>query len=53
MEWDKPKQEYHYRPAIGMLDYLTKTMRDDLTMDVYRCTRFCQDHKIIQEMVVG
>ena len=46
------KDDWHYRSAIGMLTYLEKSTRPDISMAVHACARFCNDPKLSHERAV-
>jgi hypothetical protein len=35
------KYDWNYRGAIGMLTYLTRSVRPDMAMPTHQCARFC------------
>ena len=46
------KYDWNYRGAIGMLTYLTGSVRPDLAMPVHQCARFSIDPKRSHEQAV-
>ena len=47
------KQNWNYRQAIGMLNYLQATTRPDLAMAVHQAARFCIDPKLSHERSIN
>jgi hypothetical protein len=39
------EQTFHYRRAIGKLNFLEKSTRSDIAYAVHQCARFCEDPK--------
>ena len=37
------KKQFHYRSAVGKLNYLEKGTRPDITYATHQCARFCED----------
>ena len=46
------KQHWHYRSAIGMLNYLAMSTRPDIAFATHQCARFCTDPKLSHEQAV-
>ena len=42
----KRKHNWHYRSVIGMINYLEKTNRPEISFAVHQCSRFCEDPKL-------
>ena len=43
---------FHYRRVIGMLNYVERCSRPDISYVVHQCARFCEDPKIQHGMAV-
>ena len=43
---------FHYRSAIGKLNFLEKSTRPDISFAVHQCTRFCENPKAIHGKAV-
>lgn len=52
IEGDSRKHDWNYRSVIGMLNYLEKTTRPDLSVAVHQCARFCENPKRSHEKAV-
>ena len=46
------KQEWSYRSAIGMLNYLAASIRPDILHSVHQCARFTANPKLSHERAV-
>ena len=46
------KTVFHYRSAIGQLNYLTGSTRPELMMSVHQCARFSDDPRLPHEQAV-
>jgi len=46
------KYDWEYRGAIGMLTYLTGSVRPDIAMVIHQCARFSANPMHLQEQAV-
>jgi hypothetical protein len=46
------KQQWHYRAAIGMLNYISSSTRPDIAFATHQCARFCNNPMLSHEQAV-
>jgi len=51
-EGEPRKSNFHYRSAVGQLNYLTGTTRPDLMVATHQCARFSADPRLQHEQAV-